>query len=435
MPDVQMALQKLNQNLDGLQVTLARANDLLNDRNRANIASSLNNLEHLVAEVRPKANESLDNLNGMLTETRPKVAASLSNVQELTTRLGPLLDALNTTTARANDTLGHVDSTLMENRSDIRAAVTGLRDTLAKSTGLLNELNQTLDQNSGNIDDLLDNLRMTTENLRDPDRNPDALSGEPDPWHEGAGPQTRRRSEIGGGTAEEQTMRFMISICLVMAGGLVGASCVSTRPVHYYTLGPAAPPANQGKPDGLILLVGNIATPEALQDGRIRYRTGSNEAGAYEYHRWTERPGSMVRNSLVRALRASGKYQRVLESGSSANGDYLVRGKLYEFGEVDDASIQTKISLQVELVDRKTNRNVWDRLVEREEPVSGKNVADVVQSLDRNLQHVVSETAEEIDKFLAARPLNDRLARRTPHCMTLSAPADLVPHEHARNRN
>jgi phospholipid/cholesterol/gamma-HCH transport system substrate-binding protein len=41
LPDVQKALQKLNQNLDGLQVTIARANDLLNDRNRASIGSSL----------------------------------------------------------------------------------------------------------------------------------------------------------------------------------------------------------------------------------------------------------------------------------------------------------------------------------------------------------------------------------------------------------
>src|ERR1700681_82231 len=197
-------------------------------------------------------------------------------------------------------------------------------------------------------------------------------------------------------------MRFTTSICLAIAGCLVCASCVATRPVHYYTIEPASPPANQGKPDGLILLVGDISTPEALQDGRIRYRTGSTGAGAYEYHRWTAQPGSMVRSSLLRALRASGKYQRVLDSSSSADGDYLVRGKLYEFGEVDSASIQTKVSLQVELVDRKTNRNVWDRVVEREEPVSSKSVTDVVQSLDRNLQHVVSETAAEIDKFLAA---------------------------------
>lgn len=166
MPDIQRAVQKLNQNLDGLQVTLARANDLLNDRNRANIGSSLSNVQKLVADARPKAMESLDNLNGLLTDARPKVSASLTNVQALTAKLGPLLDDLKTTTARANDTLAHVDSTLMENRTDIRASVEGLRDTVAKSTALLTELNQTLDQNSANIDDLLNNIRMTTENLR-----------------------------------------------------------------------------------------------------------------------------------------------------------------------------------------------------------------------------------------------------------------------------
>ena len=197
-------------------------------------------------------------------------------------------------------------------------------------------------------------------------------------------------------------MRFTISICLVL-GAVLCASCVATRPVHYYTIQPASPPANQGASDGLVLLVGNITTPAALQDGRIRYRTGSNESGAYEYHRWTEQPGSMVRVSLLRALRASGKYQRVLESGSLIAGDYVLQGKLYEFGEVDGASIQTRISLQVELVDRKTNRNVWDRMVERDEPVAGKTVAEVVQSLDRNLHGVVIETAMEIDKFLATR--------------------------------
>ena len=166
IPDLQKAIQKLNQNLDGLQVTLTRANDLLNDRNRSNIGSSLDNLQRMVAEVRPKATDSLDHLNGLLTDARPKVSASLSNVQEVTAKLRPLLDDLKTTAARANDTLSHVDATLVENRSDIRASVTGLRDTVAKSTALLNVLNQTLDENSSNIDDLLNNIRMTTENLR-----------------------------------------------------------------------------------------------------------------------------------------------------------------------------------------------------------------------------------------------------------------------------
>jgi cholesterol transport system auxiliary component len=202
-------------------------------------------------------------------------------------------------------------------------------------------------------------------------------------------------------------MRFIITISLTIVGGLLCMGCAAARPVHYYAIQPAiqpaSPPANPGTPDGLTLLVGDIATPAALQDGRIHYRVGSNEIGAYEYHRWVERPGSMVRNSVERALRASGKYRRVLDAGSSAIGDYLVRGKLEEFGEVDNASVQTVISLQVELVDTKTNRSVWDHLVQREEPVSNKTVGDVVQSLDRNLQRVVSETAAEIDKFLETR--------------------------------
>src|ERR1051325_4931907 len=115
-------------------------------------------------------------------------------------------------------------------------------------------------------------------------------------------------------------MRLMIPVFLLTAACVVNVGCVATKPVHYYTLGAPSPPSNQTKPDGLLLLVGSMATPEALQDSRIRYRAASNEAGAYEYHRWTERPGSMVGNALMRALPNSGKYQRGVESGSSASG-------------------------------------------------------------------------------------------------------------------
>ena len=96
VPEIQKALQKLNQNLDGLQVTVARANDLLNDGNRKNIASSLSGIAQTVAEARPKVVDSLDNLNGMLTDARPKVSASLTNVQQLTAKLDPVLDDLKT---------------------------------------------------------------------------------------------------------------------------------------------------------------------------------------------------------------------------------------------------------------------------------------------------------------------------------------------------
>ncbi len=166
LPDVKMALQKVNSSLDGLQITLARANDLLSDRNRNAIAHSLSNADQLLAEARPKLNQSLDSVNKLVNDAQPKVSATLSNVQELSTKLAPLLEDIKKVSTRADDTLAHVDATLLENRADVRASVTNLRDALAKSTVLLDHLNQTLDQNSTNIDELLDNIRISTENLK-----------------------------------------------------------------------------------------------------------------------------------------------------------------------------------------------------------------------------------------------------------------------------
>ena len=184
---------------------------------------------------------------------------------------------------------------------------------------------------------------------------------------------------------------------------LLAAACGPGRPIHYYTITPPALPAVPAKPDGLVLLVGLIATPDALQDGRIRYRSGANETGAYEYHRWTERPGMMARELLLYTLRSSGNYRQVRESASTAGGDYLVHGRLEEFCEVDGPALRTRVSLRLELVERKTGRMVWEKQFQREEPVSGKDMKDVVRSLDHNLQQAVTDAAGGIASFLAGR--------------------------------
>jgi phospholipid/cholesterol/gamma-HCH transport system substrate-binding protein len=166
LPDLQRALLKVNNSLDGLQLTLTRANDLLNDRNRATISHSLASADQLLTETRPKVKESLDSVNKLLNDAQPKVSASLTNVQELTAKLTPLLEDVKQVSKRADDTLSHVDGTLVENRSDIRGSVTNLRDALTKSNVLLDHLNQALEQNSDNIDELLENIRISTENLK-----------------------------------------------------------------------------------------------------------------------------------------------------------------------------------------------------------------------------------------------------------------------------
>ncbi len=147
-PVAQQVMENLNQRLTELKGTMARVDDILNDRNRANIS------------------EGLGNLNAMLAEDRPKVSASLSNVQAASAKIGPLLDNFKITMKQANDALSHIDSVVVENRQDIRASVVELKQTLLTASSLMEQLKDTMDRNTDNIDEILVNLRVTTENAK-----------------------------------------------------------------------------------------------------------------------------------------------------------------------------------------------------------------------------------------------------------------------------
>lgn len=191
-----------------------------------------------------------------------------------------------------------------------------------------------------------------------------------------------------------------------LATALLAVGCAPHK-IQYYQLS-AVPAQPALAPAGPMILVGHIAVPVALQDGRIRYREGANEVGAYEYHRWIEQPGMMVRDSLIMTLRSSGRYSAVQETGSGALGDYTVRGKLLEFAEIDNAGIQTRVTLDLELRESKTGRLVWNQTLTHNDPVEAKKVAAVAQSLDRNLQTVVTRASEAIGGYVGAHPVASR---------------------------
>jgi ABC-type transporter Mla subunit MlaD len=102
----------------------------------------------------------------MLAEDRPKLSASLTNVQTASAKIVPLLDNLKTTMNQANVALSHVDSVLVENREDLRTIVVELKGTLLTASSLMEQVQNMADHNTGNIDDILANLRDTTENMR-----------------------------------------------------------------------------------------------------------------------------------------------------------------------------------------------------------------------------------------------------------------------------
>jgi len=148
-PQAQELIHSLNDRASEVKETVARVNDLLSPQNRANLAATL------------------ANTRGLIEENRPQIKTTLKNVNAVSEKLQPLLEDFGKTSAEANQTLNRIDAMVGENRADVRQAVVELRRTLTNMTDASTRLDQTLDVNSENIDELLDNMRHVTENLKE----------------------------------------------------------------------------------------------------------------------------------------------------------------------------------------------------------------------------------------------------------------------------
>jgi phospholipid/cholesterol/gamma-HCH transport system substrate-binding protein len=148
-PQAKQLIQSLNERVTDLKVTVDRVNDLLNDRNRENLSATL------------------ANTRGMLEENRPEIKSTIQHFNAASQKIEPLLQDIHKTLEQANKSLDQIDQVLGENRDDVRAAVVDLRKSLTTLTDITSRVDQTLDVNSENIDELLDNFRRVSQNLKE----------------------------------------------------------------------------------------------------------------------------------------------------------------------------------------------------------------------------------------------------------------------------
>jgi phospholipid/cholesterol/gamma-HCH transport system substrate-binding protein len=167
LPQISEVLDKVSRDLDILQVTLAHADDLMNDNNRSNLSQALARANDLLNDHnRSNLSGSLSNLNQMLSESRPKISAGLTGVNDVTTKLLPLLDEWKQTSARADQVLSNLDSVLTENRPDLRMSLAELRVVLANSSNAVDQLHNMMNQNAANLYEILENMRASAVNIR-----------------------------------------------------------------------------------------------------------------------------------------------------------------------------------------------------------------------------------------------------------------------------
>ena len=190
-----------------------------------------------------------------------------------------------------------------------------------------------------------------------------------------------------------------VILCLGVLNG-----CGAARPSKFYQL--TVPSENASgvdpAPYSVTLLLGRITTSDLYRDDHLVYTSDGQAMGTYEHRRWAEPPTEMINDVLLRELQRSGNYEHIYFLRSGVRGDYVLRGRLYDFREIDGNGLSVRVALDFELHDSKTGGIVWNHSYSHDELVNGTDVSAVVAAIDLDVQSGLSEVLAGLDQYFSA---------------------------------
>ena len=107
-----------------------------------------------------RVNATLEQMSRLVTDARPKIDGMLDQVSRVTAKLGPVVD-------HADGAIQNVSGTVSDIRDPLRKDLAELQTTLQEAKGLLANMQVIVRANDSRIDETLENLRITTQNLSD----------------------------------------------------------------------------------------------------------------------------------------------------------------------------------------------------------------------------------------------------------------------------
>jgi ABC-type uncharacterized transport system auxiliary subunit len=192
----------------------------------------------------------------------------------------------------------------------------------------------------------------------------------------------------------------IIAVLVVLLSG-----CAKPRAIKYYQI--TYPSNISVSPEAIdtALLVRSFEASHLYLDDRVVYGYDSPEMGTYEDQRWAEPPVEMLRDAIVRGLRSSGTFKGGVHiARSELSGRYLLSGHLYDFKELDAATISARLSFEARLWDRKTRTLIWSHWYSYDERAAEKTVSAVAAAMDRNVQRSVQAIGVNLTEYFKAHP-------------------------------
>jgi cholesterol transport system auxiliary component len=212
--------------------------------------------------------------------------------------------------------------------------------------------------------------------------------------------ESRRNNARSRGSASQAALAALaLALCVLLS------NCGSARPVKYFTIQGTPPAAQQSTSTyPVTIVVGHISAPLLYRDDRMVYSNGSVELGSDSYNRWAEQPTEMIESMMVQNLRATGQFRAVQRMSSSGKGEYILRGRLSAFNEVDNPGITARFTIDFELLQAKTGNVVWVFPYTSDQPVTEKSVTAIVLALQTNVRTGLQQATASLLQYFATHP-------------------------------
>lgn len=141
-----------------------------------------------------------------------------------------------------------------------------------------------------------------------------------------------------------------------------------------------------------MLGIERFSAPEILRDDRLVYYESATQLNFYQYHRWSSEPATMMRDLVAQRLAQMGLFAEVRLLPAREPVDYLLRGRLLNFEEVDYASsVQGRAALELTLVRTRDRKVLWTAVRQAQSAVQGRGTPAVVEAVNAASEQVLSE--------------------------------------------
>ena len=188
----------------------------------------------------------------------------------------------------------------------------------------------------------------------------------------------------------------LVAVLLCGCGGKI-------PPTRYYTL-KFPPPAPAPDPKTTwVLEIEPFRAADNLRDDRVLYYEKPTQFSYYEYHRWNPAPATLVAELTGGRLHEMAVFAHVRLSTTHEPSDFLLRGRLLNFEEVDyEPGGKVRVALELRLVRNSDHKTVWSDRRELERAVEEEGVDGVVNALSAASDQLLSQTlpglADEVER-------------------------------------